>query len=144
MTNERKYNDIYQIRERLRRNRIDHIGYEPILEGKEGQKYYRGIYKPNQTTYQPLTSDKRKLIIQKHIMGKHAEFKEFRRPGPSKENSDLPELQIENIYEFIEKNRPKQLVEIKMENRVQETMQKQKTLKEQKKRDKNSRTTTAE
>ena len=105
-TNQQQYNDIYQIRERLRKNKVDHMGYEPILESKEGQKYYRGVYEPNQTTFQPLTSDRRKLIIQKHIMGKHVEFQDFQRPGP-KQDSDLPELQIENLYEFIDKNRPK-------------------------------------
>lgn len=46
-TNQQQYNDIYQIRERLRKNKIDHMGFEPILESKEGQKYYRGVYQPN-------------------------------------------------------------------------------------------------
>lgn len=76
-------------------------------------------------------------------MGKHVEFQDFQRPGP-KQDSDLPELQIENLYEFIDKNRPKQLVEIKMENRVEETMQKLKQLKEQKKRDKDPSIRTSE
>lgn len=42
-----EHNSMEQVRRRLRLNEINHLGYEPQLEGKQGSKYFKGVYEKN-------------------------------------------------------------------------------------------------
>ena len=42
-----KDNDIEQIRQRLRRNKIFHLQYDKKLDNNEGRVCYTGLYEPN-------------------------------------------------------------------------------------------------
>lgn len=35
------------VRKRLRINEINHLGFQPQLEGKQGSKYFKGVYEQN-------------------------------------------------------------------------------------------------
>ena len=42
-----KFNSIQTIRDKLRKNKIDHLNFDPIFESGEGLKYYHDLYQRN-------------------------------------------------------------------------------------------------
>ena len=44
-----------------------HKNFDPKLESSEGLKYHYNVYKKNEVTYSPPTTDPKKLAIQKMI-----------------------------------------------------------------------------
>jgi len=46
--------DIENVRNKMRRNKFDHLNFNSVLDNEEGQRYYRGIYEPNKTVYKSV------------------------------------------------------------------------------------------
>ena len=42
-----EHNSIEEVRRRLRSNKINHLKFEPATEGEMGEKYFSGVYEPN-------------------------------------------------------------------------------------------------
>ena len=47
-TSDRSQRDVGKIREQLRKNKIEHMNFNPVLESEEGDMYFKGIYQANQ------------------------------------------------------------------------------------------------
>jgi len=43
--------DLDNVRNKIRRNKFDHLNFNSVLDIEEGQRYYRGIYEPNKAIY---------------------------------------------------------------------------------------------
>ena len=43
--------DVDNARNKIRKNKFDHLNFNSVMDLEEGQRYYRGIYKPNMTFY---------------------------------------------------------------------------------------------
>lgn len=46
-----RYNSIEIVRDKLRKNTIDHPNFDHHLESNNGIKYHYGVYQPNVETY---------------------------------------------------------------------------------------------
>ena len=46
--------DLDHVRNKIRRNKFDHLNFNSVLDIEEGQRYYRGIYEPHKTVYQSV------------------------------------------------------------------------------------------
>ena len=98
-TNNEKFVDIVQVRERLRKNKIDHLNYNPVLDMKEGMKYYKGLYTPNQKTMEPTRAT---LALAAAVASPAAQepSRVFTEPD---QDLNLPELRAgENLFDFID------------------------------------------
>jgi hypothetical protein len=42
-----EHNSIEEVRRRLRSNKINHLKFDPTTEGEMGEKYFAGVYEPN-------------------------------------------------------------------------------------------------
>jgi len=42
-----EHNSIEEVRRRLRSNKINHLKFDPSTEGEMGEKYFAGVYEPN-------------------------------------------------------------------------------------------------
>lgn len=99
------------------------MNFVTVLGTKEGQKYYEGIYTPNQETYQDLPVSTPKIHYNKVIYGKDVQTKEFKKRNdlllknvdldtnlpelPKTPLAALPVLETEDLYEFILENKKK-------------------------------------
>jgi hypothetical protein len=50
-TSDESYTNVDIVREKLRRNLVDHQNFQPMLAAEEGQKYYAKVYQPNKDVY---------------------------------------------------------------------------------------------
>lgn len=64
-TSDESYTNVDLVRDKLRRNFIDHKNFEPMYEAEEGQKYYGKVYQPNKDVYVSVKDPGRKNKILK-------------------------------------------------------------------------------
>ena len=62
-----KFNSIQIVRDKLRRNKIDHLNFDAVLESSEGLKYHHTVYRQNQSTMQEKYKDNKFKLISEII-----------------------------------------------------------------------------
>ena len=53
-TTKKEETNVDILRQKIRKNKIDHINFNPIIESNEGKKYYGKLYKPNKRYYESI------------------------------------------------------------------------------------------
>lgn len=122
-----KYNDIQQVRDKLRRNQIDHLNFDSYLESEEGSRYNHLVYQRNEVTYQKPPESKSKTHTQ--IFKGKEKYKKFRsgsqptiledeefvlkspdsgksekKKPKQRDDEKLDDLPAQNVYEYLIKN----------------------------------------
>ena len=50
--------NVEAVRTSLRKNKFDHLNFNPVLETQEGQRYYKGIYQINEPVYKSVSLER--------------------------------------------------------------------------------------